>query len=36
MIDFAPKTKRKLANVLSMGLDHSHDSIVLSAFGCGA
>ena len=32
----ASKTKRKLAAVLSIGLDHGHDSIVLSAFGCGA
>lgn len=30
------KTKRKIAAVLSIGLDHGHDSIVLSAFGCGA
>lgn len=32
----ASKTKRKIAAVLSIGLDHGHDSIVLSAFGCGA
>lgn len=32
----ASKTKRKIAAVLSIGLDHGHDAIVLSAFGCGA
>jgi uncharacterized protein (TIGR02452 family) len=32
----AGKTKRKLAAVLSIGLEHGHDCVVLSAFGCGA
>jgi uncharacterized protein (TIGR02452 family) len=32
----ASKTKRKLGAVLSIGLDHGHDAIILSAFGCGA
>ena len=32
----ASKTTRKLAAILSIGLEHGHDCIVLSAFGCGA
>jgi predicted NUDIX family NTP pyrophosphohydrolase len=32
----ASKTKRKIAAALSIGLEHGHDCIVLSAFGCGA
>lgn len=32
----AEKTKRKIATMLNMALENGHDSIVLSAFGCGA
>ena len=28
--------RRKLAAVLAIGLEHGHDAVVLSAFGCGA
>ncbi|CAF1329146.1 unnamed protein product [Didymodactylos carnosus] len=30
------KTKEKIRTILSLALLHNHDSIVLSAFGCGA
>jgi len=29
-------TKRKIKTILNLGLEHGHDCIVLSAFGCGA
>ncbi|CAJ0645421.1 11215_t:CDS:2 [Entrophospora sp. SA101] len=29
-------TKQKIRTILNIGLDNNHDSIVLSAFGCGA
>jgi len=33
---FVEKTKRKVRGMLAMGVMHNHDSLVLSAFGCGA
>ncbi len=33
---FADNTKRKIRAILAIGLEHGHDSLVLSAFGCGA
>lgn len=33
---FADKTKRKIRVILAIGLENGHDSLVLSAFGCGA
>ncbi|CAI2173084.1 18357_t:CDS:2 [Funneliformis geosporum] len=30
------KTRHKIRSILNIGLHHGHDSIVLSAFGCGA
>lgn len=34
--DFADFTKKKIRAILNIGLSHGHDSLVLSAFGCGA
>jgi len=34
--DFAGFTKQKIRAILNIGLNHGHDSLVLSAFGCGA
>lgn len=34
--EVALKTKRKIRTILSVGLKHNHDSIVLGSFGCGA
>eukprot|EP01112_Ceratiomyxa_fruticulosa_P013076 TRINITY_DN3658_c0_g3_i1.p1 TRINITY_DN3658_c0_g3~~TRINITY_DN3658_c0_g3_i1.p1 ORF type:complete len:582 (+),score=89.91 TRINITY_DN3658_c0_g3_i1:204-1748(+) len=33
---FAERTKRKIQTILSIAATHSHDSVVLGAFGCGA
>jgi len=32
----ADKTKQKIRTILNIALEHGHDSLVLSAFGCGA
>ncbi len=32
----AKATKNKIRTILRIGLEHGHDSLVLSAFGCGA
>lgn len=34
--EVAEKAKRKLRNMLAVALIHGHDSLVLSAWGCGA
>lgn len=34
--EVAEKAKRKIRNVLAVALTHGHDSLVLSAWGCGA
>ena len=34
--EIAEKTKRKIRIMLAAGLSHGHDSLVLSALGCGA
>lgn len=34
--EHAGKTVRKMRTILSIALEKGHDSVVLSAFGCGA
>lgn len=34
--EFAEKAKKKIRLMVSVGLDQGHDSLVLSAWGCGA
>ena len=34
--DYTETTKDKIRTILRIGLEHGHDALVLSAFGCGA
>lgn len=34
--DYLSPTKDKIRTILRIGIDHGHDALVLSAFGCGA
>ena len=34
--DYLSVTKNKIQTILRIGIDHGHDALVLSAFGCGA
>lgn len=34
--DYLATTKDKIRTILRIGIDHGHDALVLSAFGCGA
>lgn len=34
--DYLSTTKAKIRTIFRIGIDHGHDALVLSAFGCGA